>query len=124
MVLIEDGKGNGFKASVNSLKRLGVDSRQANREFYNSRDFGQLYAVLSEDVATADGEETIYLQNTSTTRTMYVDKIIIASDAAYEADVKFVTGTAAGASSAPASCHGCGRAGHRMRTDRPAGFPG
>lgn len=98
MVKFEDGTGKGFLASVNSLNRVDVSARAANREFYNSRDFGQLYSLISEDAATASAEETLYLQNTSTTRTMYIDKIIISTDAAYAVHVKFVTGTAAGGS--------------------------
>ncbi len=97
-MIIEDGTGKGFKGAVNSLNRQDVSARAASREFYNSRDFGQLYSVVAEDAATADTEETIYLQNTSTTRTMYVDKIIVAADATYDCEIKFVTGTAAGSS--------------------------
>lgn len=96
MVKIEDGKGKGTSASVNSVNRLDVSSRSSSRDFYISRDNGQVYTITSEDAATAANEETIYLQNTSSTKNLFIDSIILASDAEVRFRLKFVTGTAAG----------------------------
>ena len=75
-----------------------VEAEAAPRDFYVSRDDGQVYTVISEDAATAANEETLYLQNTSTSKNLIIDDIIVCADAAYKARIKFVTGTAAGSS--------------------------
>lgn len=98
MVRIDDGKGRGTAAAVNSVNRLDVSARSAARDFYISRDDGQVYTVISEDATAVANEETIYLQNTSTTRNLFIDNIIITSDTASQWRIKFVTGTAAGSS--------------------------
>lgn len=98
MVRIEDGKGRGTTAAVNSVNRLDVSSRTAPRDFYISRDDGQVYTVISEDGTAVANEETIYLQNTSTTKNLFIDDIIISPDTASSWRIKFVTGTAAGSS--------------------------
>ena len=98
MVRIEDGKGTGVVASVSSDNRLDVSSRVAPRDFYISRDIGQVYTITSEDAATAANEETIYLQNSSSTKNLFIANILIASDADARFRLKFVTGTAAGSS--------------------------
>ena len=103
MVKIEDGTGKGFAAAVNSLNRLAVSARAAPRDFFISRDTGQVYTITSEDASTAANEETIYLQNTSTLNNLFIDAVIIAADAATRFRLKFVTGTAAGGSALTAT---------------------
>jgi len=96
MVKIEDGAGTGNVAAVNSVNRLQVSARTARRSFYISRDQGQVYTALSEDATALANEETIYLKNTSPTRNVFLDTILISSDVASKWRLKFVTGTAAG----------------------------
>jgi len=96
MVKIEDGTGRGHVAAVNSVNRLQVSARTARRAFYVSRDQGQVYTTLSEDATAVANEETIYLKNTSPTRNVFIDTILISSDVASQWRLKFVTGTAAG----------------------------
>lgn len=43
-------------------------------------------------------EETIYLQNTSTTRNLFIDRIAVSPDTTSIWRIKFVTGTASGGS--------------------------
>jgi len=94
---IEDGL-TGDTAKVTTDNRLGTESKTANRDFFISRDQGQSYHVVSEDATAVANEETIYLQNTSTTLNIFIDHIIIATDTANKFRLKYVTGTAAGGS--------------------------
>lgn len=98
MVRIEDGTGKSFFVGVNSVNRLDASARVASRAFYISRDQGQVYTVVSEDATAVANEETIYLQNTSPTRNMFIDRILVSPDTASQWRLKFVTGTAAGGS--------------------------
>jgi len=94
---VEDGGGkNGF-ATVSNNQRLDVSSRSASRQYYESRDTGQVYSVISIDATAVANEETIYLQNTSTTKDMVIDEILVSVDTNSSWRVKFVTGTATGA---------------------------
>lgn len=86
---------SGDIAHVSRDKRLDVSARTAPRQFYISRDEGQAYSVVSLDAATADGEDTFYIKNTSTDKTLIIDKIIFTSDAIYIGHVKFATFTSA-----------------------------
>jgi len=95
---IEDGSGKGFAAQVTDDNRLATESKTANRDFFISRDQGQSYHVVSEDATAVANEETIYLQNTSTTLNLFIDHIIISTDTANKFRLKYVTGTAAGGS--------------------------
>jgi len=95
---IEDGGGkNGF-STVSNNQRLDTSSRSASREYYESRDEGQVYSVISVDATAVANEETIYIQNTSTVKDMIIDQIIISTDTDSLWRVKFVTGTATGGS--------------------------
>jgi len=76
-----------------------VESESAPRDFFVSRDDGQVYTIISSDIATAANEETIYLQNISSTTDIIIDDIIVNSvDNVYKFKLKYVTGTAAGSS--------------------------
>jgi len=98
LVRIDDGGGkNGF-ATVSNNQRLDVSARSASREYYESRDQGQVYSVISVDATAVANEETIYLQNTSTVKDMIIEDVIISTDTDSLWRVKFVTGTAAGSS--------------------------
>lgn len=95
---IEDGGGkNGF-ATISNNQRLDTSARVASREYYESRDQGQVYSVISVDATAVANEETAYIQNTSTSKDMIIESIIISTDTASQWRVKFVTGTATGGS--------------------------
>ncbi len=98
MVQIEDGGGKTGKATVSNNQRLDVSARSASRQYYESRDEGQVYSVISVDATAVANEETAYLQNTSTTKDLIIDKIVISVDTNSLWRVKHVTGTAAGGS--------------------------
>jgi len=97
MVRIDDGGKNG-SVSVSNTQRLDVSSRSASREYYESRDEGQVYSVISVDATAVANEESIYVQNTSTSKDMIIDQVIISTDTASLWRIKFVTGTATGSS--------------------------
>ncbi len=98
---IEDGGGkNGF-STVSSNQRLDVSARAARREYYESRDNGNVYTAISIDATALAGEEIIYLQNISTINDMIVERLTISVDTNSTWTVKFVTGTAAGTSITP-----------------------
>jgi len=98
MVRIEDGAGKGFSAKVTNDNRLQSESKSSSRDFFISRDDGQAFHLVSEDATAVANEETIYLQNTSTSKSLFIDHIILATDTANKFRLKFVTGTAAGGS--------------------------
>jgi hypothetical protein len=93
---IADGAGSGKEASVTSDNRLDVSSRANPRIYYVSRDDGQAYSVSSNDASAAAGTYILYLKNTSTTRNLFVDDIILGGVETALWKIWFVTGTAAG----------------------------
>lgn len=95
---LEDGGGkNGF-ATVSNNQRLDVSARAASREYYESRDNETVYVVISVDATAVANEESIYLQNTSTTQDMIIERIVISTDTNSLWRIKAVTGTATGSS--------------------------
>jgi len=95
MVSIVDAL-TGLAAKVTSNFRLQVESSSSERDFFVSKDDGQAYHLVSEDGTAVANEETIYLQNTSTDKNLFIDHINIATDTANKFRLKYVTGTAAG----------------------------
>ena len=81
--------------------RLNVSSRTDGRGYYNSRDKGQAYAFHFNHPAGVNAENTFYMQNTSTDKTMVISTIRINATAAARVDIHKVTGTATGVASAP-----------------------
>ena len=76
--------------------RLDVSAQTAPRAFYASRDHGRAFAWTST-IDAQTGEETAYLQNTSPTRILVIDKIIFSGLLAGVHAVGIQTsGTAAG----------------------------
>ena len=51
MVRIDDGGGKNGHATVSNNQRLDVSARSASREYYESRDEGQVYSAISIDAA-------------------------------------------------------------------------
>ncbi len=98
MVRIEDGGGKNGSVTVSNNQRLDVSARVASRQYYESRDTGQVYTVISIDATAVANEETMYVQNTSTSKDMVIEKVTISADVDHQWRIKFVTGTAAGGS--------------------------
>ncbi len=77
-------------------ERLDVSARAAPRAFFASRDHGRAFAWTST-IDAQTGEETAYLQNTSPTRILVIDKILFSGLLAGVHAVAIQTGgTAAG----------------------------
>ncbi len=90
-----DGPDGNGEVKVTHEQKLTTEAETAPRDYFVSKDHGQVYTVQSEDAATAADEETLYLKNTSTDKTIIIDDIICAADAEYRFRVKFVTNTSA-----------------------------
>ena len=91
-------KTSSLQEAHGSDKRLNVSARSNPRGFYVSRDTGQSYTVTSIDASAAAGTYIIYFQNTSSTLSFFVDKIIVGGVETALWKLWFVTGTAAGGS--------------------------
>ena len=83
-------------ARVTKANRLQVEAEASTRQFFISRDDGQVYHATAEDATAIANEEILYIQNTSTTKRLFVGEIIVASDVDIKFRVKKVTGTASG----------------------------
>jgi hypothetical protein len=80
-MILESGTGNGSSASVSSDNRLNVSARTSSRATYVSRDTGQTYCWSA--AKNIDATDTILLVcNKSSTKLLYIEKIIIGSDTA------------------------------------------
>lgn len=96
MARLESGDGKNPDARTNSEGKLIIESESAPRDFFISRDDGQVYTVSVADAGAVADEETIYLQNLSSTKNLIIDDIIIGSDIVSIWRIKFVTGTTTG----------------------------
>lgn len=85
-------------ALVTADNRLQVESESSQREFFISKNAGQVFHVLSEDAAVGANEEILYIQNTSPTKLLFLGNLIVTSDINIKFRIKKVTGTAAGGS--------------------------
>ena len=94
-IRIGDGKGKNGDASVSAVQRLNVSAKEANRDFYASRDFGLAFNAVYDNQTVAAGEYSAYLKNTSTTREMFIGHIEFHSASAVKWKVWEVSGTAA-----------------------------
>ena len=98
---IEDGTGSGKEAAVNSNHRLEVHAVTSQRGAIVARENQRTFLCAFEDATAAAGEYLAYLQNTSTTRVLIVDKVRVSSTNAATWKLWKVTGTAAGAGTDP-----------------------
>ena len=101
MVVIDNGGSTGRTAEVTAVNRLQVEAEASARQFFISRDFGQVYHGVFEDATAVANEEIMYLRNTSTTRKLFVGEIIVTSDVSITFRIKKVTGTAVGTDIVP-----------------------
>jgi len=94
MTIIRDPE-TGRGAEVDEDAHLKVEAEQSDRTFFISKNNGQVYTVISVDATAVANEETLYLQNTSSTKNLFIRDIAIATDTSSLWRIKFVTGTAA-----------------------------
>ncbi len=95
-----DDVGGSFQEAHGSSGRLNVSSRADNRAYYNSRDEGLAFSLAFEHSSSAAGQYSAYWKNTSANKELVISSVGI--NAVENARIKlwFVTGTAAGGSSA------------------------
>jgi len=84
---IKDGTGKGYLAKVNSDKEIAVRANSSPEESIISREKGDAYFANTTDTAdtltmTATGGVMLYLQNTSRTKTMVLEKILTSATTA------------------------------------------
>lgn len=94
-MIIEDGKGRGFKASVSSTNRLNASSKSNPRIYYISRDDGQAFTYESEYNATS-GDYVICIKNTNSTKNMIISGAWLSSDNNSKWQIEKVSGVASG----------------------------
>ena len=93
-----EGSGEQTSANFSSERRLRVDSLSNVEGHHVSDTQGLAFNWVSVDSAAAANDYIIYLQNTSTTRNLYIDIVRVSSANAALWKVWEVTGTAAGSS--------------------------
>lgn len=94
-MIIEDGRGRGFKASVSSTNRLNASAKSNPRIYYISRDDGQAYSFESEYNA-ASGDYVICIKNNNSTKNMIISGVWLSSDNNSKWQIDKVSGTASG----------------------------
>lgn len=87
---LEESEGNGG--------RLNVSARSADRVYYKSRTDGQAYGAMFHHTVAETGDFSVYIKNTSTSKTLVVHKIEMGSSVGVSVGLDFVTGTAAAGS--------------------------
>lgn len=87
---------NGEAARVTDSNRLQVESESSLRQFFISRDSSQVYHAISEDATALANEEIFYIQNTSTTKKLFIGNVLVTNDVNMKFRIKKVTGTASG----------------------------
>jgi len=91
---IEDGKGKNGDMSVSKSQRGDVSARSAPRAMYSARDEGLSFAAIYHFTAAA-GEYVAYLKNTSSTKNLFLHRLVIGGVNSVLWKLFFVTGTAA-----------------------------
>jgi len=77
---IEDGKGNGYKAEVNVDKQLVTFSISETEFEFISKEKGQAYSWASGTYDPAAGDTILLIKNTSSTKKLHIDLIILSTD--------------------------------------------
>lgn len=78
---IQDGTGSARAAGVSDDNRLDVSSRASGRPYYNSRDEGETYAWVTPTSTTAAADTVLLVKNTSPTKDLHIEKVMIGGDA-------------------------------------------
>jgi len=76
-------------ATVDDDGHLVVEAESSPRAFFVSKNKGQVYTVISVDATAVANEETLYLQNTSSDKNLFINDIIIAYQLGYCPDFQF-----------------------------------
>ncbi len=97
-LIIDDGRGRGFSASVSESNRFNVSAKTASRAYYVSRNDSQAFSLVSIDGAAAAGDIICYLKNNSSTRNLFMGETHVSAVETVLWKAWAVTGTAAGSS--------------------------
>ena len=92
---IEDGKGKNGDMSVSAAQRGNVSSKSAHRSYYVSRDDGQAFNSVFDEITSVSGDYTAYIKNTSVTRNLFIGSIEFHSVENAKWKIWSVSGTAA-----------------------------
>ena len=95
MVFIQDGRGRGFTAEVDSDNHLHTFAFTLPKVGEISKEKGQTY-VWSSRYLIAAGSSIIYLQNTSATRNLIIDEIDVGATESTTWELWSSTGNGAG----------------------------
>ncbi len=104
MSVIEDGKGTGKKAGVNSINRLNISSKTENRIFYISRDNKKAFSVYGKRNFTAGStnENILYLKYIGDNTLFIKDMMFSSNSSAAKIEVYFApVGVSGGTSIVP-----------------------
>ena len=96
MGTIDNGGEDARSAIVTKAFRLAVEAEASAREFFISKDNGQVYHGVSTFPAAGINDNILYIRNTSPTRLLFIGEIILTSDLALRFTVNKVTGDAVG----------------------------
>ena len=96
---IEDGKGRGFTAAVNSEQELATRSVVVALTHHINEESGKVWSVPFEDLNPAgDDDYVVYIKNTGT-KDLHVIGVEVSCDtAASQVEIHAVTGTSVGGS--------------------------
>jgi len=100
MVVINDPV-TGEALRITDSNRLQAEAEASSRQFFISRDIGQVYHGILEDAGATANEEILYLRNASTTKLLFIGQVTISTDTAAKFRIKKVTGTATGSDVVP-----------------------
>ena len=98
---IEDGKGSGKEAGVDDRNRLMASVVTSNRAAIVAKEDELCFNVAFTDASAAAGNYVAYIQNTSTTRELVIDKIRVSAANAATWLLHAVTGTGSGTAETP-----------------------
>lgn len=99
MNVIEDGKGTGYKAQVDSSNRLKVFSVGTSVASQEAKESGGAFVIPSGFLSlttTGSFNGIFYIKNTSTTKDLYIGKIRTCGNADGSVQVKLVRNPTAG----------------------------
>lgn len=96
-IQIEDGKGSGLLATVDTDNRLEVNAANRDEEHVINEEGGKVWSIPFEGLNPAGADDyVVYIKNTGDT-TIYVSEVDLSADsAATQVEIHAVSGTASG----------------------------
>jgi len=81
--------------------RLDVASSSDPRAYFNSRDKGQTFSLIWNNINSTSGGNVVYWKNTDLTKDLVISSVGLNSDIGVLYELNFVSGTAVGTSATP-----------------------